>query len=68
MDLKRESDTTVVLRLEERELRLLYSCLRESFASLDWEYYILTGFELFEARKVEEELKSLMEREGVGFN
>lgn len=67
MNLQRIDEVEFLLSLTSRELELVLSCLRESFAALDrQEYELRVGVPIDEALKITVELKGLMEREGLG--
>lgn len=68
MDLQKGSGADFMLSLNSRELELVLSCLRESFALIGRQEYLLrTGVPMDEALTITMELKAVMEREGLGF-
>lgn len=67
MKLDRINDADLILYLNSRELELVLSCIRESFATLNGkEYELRVGVPIDEAVKMAVELKDIMEREGLG--
>lgn len=67
MDLQKISGEDFLLSLTSRELELVLSCLRESFALIGRQEYLLrTGVPMDEALTITMELKAVMEREGLG--
>lgn len=67
MDLQKVSGTEFMLSLSSRELELVFSCLRQSFAVVGGqEYFLWTGIPMDEALTITLELKAAMEREGLG--
>lgn len=67
MDLQKGSGVDFMLSLNSRELELVLSCLRESFALIGrQEYSLRTGVSMDEALTITMELKAVMEREGLG--
>ncbi len=67
MKLDRINDADLILHLNSRELDLVLSCVRESFATLNRnEYELRIGVPIDEAVKMAVELKDIMGREGLG--
>jgi len=67
MDLQKGSGEDFMLILNSRELELVLSCLRESFALIGRKEYLLrAGVPIEEALMITMELRAVMEREGLG--
>lgn len=66
MDLKNLDDEMVELHLTKDELNVLFSCLRESFATLGRSsYQTRIGVTMDVGSALGDELMQLMEREGI---
>lgn len=67
MQLDRQNEDSLALYLTEKQLRVLMTCMAESFATIDRkEYALRVGMQIEEVSALARELKGLMEHLQIG--